>query len=80
METYVWIFVFLLIMLALQRENNKKQIAPIPFLVSGRCYCFEILPKSESVNPGEVLQSEASLRLCAQDTHRKLRRLPWRSQ
>ncbi len=27
METYTWIFVFLLLMLALQRDNSKKQIA-----------------------------------------------------
>lgn len=36
METYVWIFVFLLIMLALQRENNKKQIAVRHLLQSRR--------------------------------------------
>lgn len=27
METYIWVFIFLLLMLALQRETNKKQIA-----------------------------------------------------
>lgn len=36
METYVWIFVFLLILLALQRENNNKQIAVRHLLQSRR--------------------------------------------
>lgn len=27
METYIWVFIFLLLILALQRDNSKKQIA-----------------------------------------------------